>query len=68
MVRVRKSRRKCLHAQTLEPGKERGDIADERTWATWDHYSNSARIQEGEQTKNITKGDEEEVDWMETKY
>ena len=29
---------------------------DERTWATWDHYTIYARIQEEEQTNNYTKG------------
>ena len=41
---------------------------DVRTLATWDHYTNYARIQNEEQTKNTCEGKEkEEVDWMETK-
>ena len=63
MVRVRRSKRTCFHAQTLERRKETSQLDyiigpmrrndeeyihnDERTWTTWDHYS-------------------EEVDWMET--
>ena len=29
---------------------------DEMTWATWDHYSISARIKEEERTKELAKG------------
>ena len=38
---------------------------DERTWATWDHYSFFARIQEERQTYDFTKGEKKK--WTEWK-
>ena len=39
---------------------------EERMWATWNHCSISATTQEEGRTKKFEKGNEEEVDWMET--